>query len=494
MRKCLGVLVTVMVLISVAAGAALSPIYVKVGDTSAWVALDGFAKVQGTVAYQGPVSDPADPNWKGEATYSGVRLADVLASVGAVSADALVSVIATDGYAKVIPASVLSGGTAVGDAILALDRGDPTWEGAPMLVFLAPDGKLSNDDMLTTLGETYSHYFGDKPSTTGLMVKNVAYVIVNYDGGALPDLSEATTAATQPVAPDASLTVVRGESTFTYTLAEIEAFETVSASGTFTNSAGVDYTAAYVGVPMTTLIGNVPGDATILVTASDGYSMNYKAEMFLDTTAGTWILAYRENGAYMPLDPGYFRIVQVGPDTPHFQSSLSARMVEKIEVRGEYQPYTLTMSGAVTRVFQRPELEAGIGCPCHTSTITSTTKGVTATYSGLPLWRLIAYIDDDIFPAIEEGIHYNDTDFDDALLALGYNVVLTASDGYSQTVPLSVIAHNDLFIVAFKKDGAFLDASKDGAMRFVYDDSVVLPDGVSLKSVKFLASITLVKP
>ncbi|MEN6369160.1 MAG: hypothetical protein ABFD77_05620 [Thermotogota bacterium] len=502
MKKCCWALVVMMVFVSVAASAALSPIYVKVGDASAWVALDRFTKVQGTVAYQGPVSDPADPNWKGEATYSGVRLADVLASVGVVASDALVSVIAADGYAKVIPASVLAGGTAAGDVILALDRGDPTWEGAPMLVFLAPDGKFSNDDMLATLGEKYSHYFGDKPSTTGLMVKNVAYVIVNYGGGTLPDLGEAATAAAQlaptaaPSAPasDVTLTVVRGESTFTYTLAEVEAFETVSGSGTFTNSAGVDYTAAYVGVPMTALIGNVPADATILVTASDGYSMNYKADMFLDTSAGTWILAYKENGAYMPLDPGYFRIVQVGSDTPHFQSSLSARMVQKIEVQGEYQPYTLTATGVVTRVFQRAELEAGIGCPCHTSTITATTKGVTATYTGLPLWRLIAYIDDDIFPAIEEGIHYDDTDFNDALLTLGYNVVLTASDGYSQTVPLSVIAHNDKFIVAFKKDGAFLDTSKDGAMRFVYDDSVVLPAGISLKSVKFLASITLVKP
>jgi hypothetical protein len=70
---------------------------------------------------------------------------------------------------------------------------------------------------------------------------------------------------------------------------------------------------------------------------------------------------------------------------------------------------------------------------------------------------------------------------------------LTASDGYSQTVPLSLIARDDRFIVAFKKDGAFLDAAKDGAMRFLFDDSVVLPEGVSLKSVKFLASIALVK-
>ncbi len=55
----------------------------------------------------------------------------------------------------------------------------------------------------------------------------------------------------------------------------------------------------------------------------------------------------------------------------------------------------------------------------------------------------------------------------------------------------SLIARDDRFVVAFKRDGVFLDASKDGYMRFVYDDSVVLPEGVTLKSVKFLAEIDL---
>jgi hypothetical protein len=448
----------------------------------------------GTVAYEGPAMSDGAENWKSPKTYAGIPLSAILSEVGGMTSGDVLSIVAGDGYTKRLPYAAIYSETPAGTPILGLEVGSDG-EDAPTFVFLAPDERFSNADMLAALGPDYAHYFGDKPSTTGLMVKSVAYVIVNYDGGALPDLSEAAAAAAQsePVT-DVTLTVVRGETTFTYTLAEVEAFDTISASGTFTNSAGANYTAAYVGVPMATLIGNVPGDATILVTASDGYSMNYKAEMFFDTSAGTWILAYKENGAYMPLDPGYFRIVQVGSDTPHFQSSLSARMVQKIEVRGEYEPYTLTATGAVTRVFQRSELEAGIGCPCHTSTITATMKGVAATYTGLPLWRLVAYIDDGVFPATGEGIHYNDTDFDDSLLTMGYSVVLTASDGYSQTVPLSVIAHDDQFIVAFKKDGAFLDASKDGTMRFVFDDSVVLPDGVSVKSVKFLASITLVKP
>jgi hypothetical protein len=221
--------------------------------------------------------------------------------------------------------------------------------------------------------------------------------------------------------------------------------------------------------------------------------MNYPVSQLLDRSVGTWVLAYMENSGYMPLDPGYLRIVQVGEGNPHFTSSLSARMVERIEVLGEYTAYTLTVTGETARVFTRSELEAGIGCPCHTTTVTVTSKGETAIYSGLPLWRLIAYVDGGSAPAADEGIHYDNADFNDALVAEGYHMVLTASDGYSQTVPLSLIARDDRFIVAFKKNEAFFDPAKDGAMRFLFDDSVVLPEGVSLKSVKFLASIALVK-
>ena len=290
---------------------------------------------------------------------------------------------------------------------------------------------------------------------------------------------------------EALLTVMRGDDTWTYTIADLEEMDVVTGEGTFTKSTGTEYTAPYTGIPMSTLIGNVPADTTIRVTASDGYSMNYEAGMLLDGSEGTWILAYMENGEYMPLDPGYFRIVQVGDENPHFTSSLSARMVTQIEVLGTYEEYTLLVTGAVERLFARGELEAGIGCPCHTSTVTVTKKGETHTYTGLPLWRLAAYVDDDVFPAPEQGIHYDEEDFNDALAATAYAIVLTASDGYAQTVTADLIGRDDRFIIAFKMDGVFLDPESDGYMRFVYDDSVELPEDLSLKSVKFLAEITL---
>jgi hypothetical protein len=292
-------------------------------------------------------------------------------------------------------------------------------------------------------------------------------------------------------AMEPTVVVRKGDIERAYSLSEIEALETVTGLGTYIQQTGTEYTAAYTGVPLSTLIGNVPGETTVRVTASDGYSMNYEATMLMDRSEGIWILAYQEDGESMPPDIGPFRIVQVGEDNPHFTSSLSARMVERIEILGIYEPYTLVLRGAVTRAFSRDELEAGIGCPCHTATITVTSEGKTHIYTGLPLWRLVAYADDDRFPDPEKGIHYNDEDFNSTLVEEGYTITLLAEDAYSQILDSTWIAHDDQFIVAFKQDGVFLDPETDGYMLFVYDDAVELPGGARLKRVKLLSEIIL---
>ena len=473
-------------------GAAVSAITVLVqdGDAVEEILLDIVGdRVSGSVAYQGPVTGE-DENWKADHEYGGIPLSSLLGELGP---EDTVAVIAGDGWHKILPAAVIAGETPAGTPILALSRdgesGDD-WDSAPVLIFLPDDERFSNDDMLASVGAERAHYFGDAPSTTGMMVKGVSYLIVNYDGGPLPQPEEKTAGTDEPV-DGISIMVVRGDETTVFDMAGIEALDTLNAEGTFTTSSGADYGATYTGVPMATLIGNVPADATVRVTASDGYSMNYEAGMFLDRTEGTWVLAYKENGLYMPNDPGYFRIVQIGENNPHFTSSLSAKMVERIEILGAYEAYSLAVSGAVTRIFERGELEAGIGCPCHTAEVSVTSKGVTSVYSGLPLWRLIAYVDDDVFPAADEGIHYNDEDFNDELAAGDYAITLVASDGYEQTVLSSWMARSDLFIVAFKKDGVFLDASSNGFMRFVFDDSVELPEDMKLRSVKFLTEIRI---
>ena len=490
-----GVAIAIVVGLAAAAEGPWS-VLVQDGDRVEEVTLAEFTeKLVGTVSYQGPVLKEGEENWKSVHTYSGVAIRDLVEAIGGVAEDETVAVIATDGWYKVLPHEVIYEETVAGTPILAVARDEAeeeAWEDVPVLIFLPEDERFSNEDMLGALGPELSHYYGDHPSTTGFMVKNVAYLIVNYDGGELPQLvpEKIVEGSEEPVA-GVVLTVVKGGTQTHYTIADLEELDLITGPGTFTNSAGVDYAAIYTGVPLTTLVGNLPEEVTIRVTASDGYSMNYSVAMLADCSEGFWILAFKENGAYMPYDPGYLRIVQVGENSPHFASSLSARMVERIEVLGTYEEYTLLLKGAIERLFSRGELEVGIGCPCHTATITATSKGETHTYTGLPLWRLIAYVDDDVFPAPEEGIHYNDEDFNDTLAVQNYTITLSAVDGYSQSVTSSLIARDDRFIVAFKKDGVFLDPSKDGYMRFAYDDSVELPEEMRLKPVKFLNEIIL---
>jgi len=455
------------------------------------IRLADYAEVSGIVAYQGPLMDGGGENWKRTHAYAGVSILSMVEALGGLADGETLGVVAIDGWHKILPRSVVYEETSAGVAILATSIDDTAeWDDAPMLVFLPGDERFSNDDMIGSFGADRAHYFGAAPSTTGMMVKGVVYLVVNYGGEPLPLPSEPSTEkASAP--EDVLLTLVKGDATFDYTLRDLEALEVITGRGTFTNSAGVDFSATYTGVPLSTLVGNVTPDSTVRVTASDGYSMNYEAGMLLDHTEGTWILAYRENGEYMPLDPGYLRIVQVGEKNPHFTSSLSAKMVRTIEVLGIYEEYSLLLTGAVERLFARGELEAGIGCPCHTATIHATSKGETHTYTGLPLWRLIGYVDDDLFPATELGIHYNDVDFSDALAATAYSITLVASDGYTQTVASDLIARDDRFVVAFKLDGAFLDPAVDGYMRFVFDDTVELSEGSSLRSVKSLVQIRL---
>jgi len=468
------------------------------GDDATTVDLTGFASVSGAVSYQGPVMDSGDENWKALSSYTGPSLRAIVEAVGGLGDGETLSVVAGDGWSKTLPKDVVYGETDAGTAILATAKESEAdeWEDAPLLVFLPEDERFSNEDMLAAFGADFSHYFGETPSTTGMMVKNVAYLVVDYDGDfmALFEAEAAGEDAAESVGDvadvaDVLLTLVKGEETLTYTLADLRELDVITAQGTFTNSAGVDYTATYTGVPLMDLIGNVALDSTVRVTASDGYSMNYAVELLTDTSEGIWVLAFMENGDLMPFDPGPLRIVQIGEGNPHFTSALSARMVERIELLGVYESYTLTVTGAVDRTFERAELEAGVGCPCHTATVSVTSKGETHTYTGLPLWRLVAYVDDDVYPAKEEGIHYNDEDLNDSLAESGYEIELVASDGYTQTALSSWIARDDRFIVAFKMDGVFLDPESSGYMRFVYDDSVELPEDVRLKSVKFLTEI-----
>lgn len=443
-----------------------------------------WTSLVGEVRYQKTLST-GEERWTPSRAYTGIPLWPVIRALGGMDEDDLVWVIADDGYAVALPSAVVKGATPLGTPIIAYLRdgiGAPEWEGAPQLVFLAPDGEVSNEDQLSALGE-HAHFRGGRPSATGLMVKGVKWVVLNWDGdlASLPRVGEWSA--------DARLTVsIQGEE-HTYTLAELEeTFASVTYPGTYVTSVGSVVTHRYTGVPVTDLIGAWPPDTQIELVAADDYRMRYRYGE-LEDQEGVWILAFKCDGAYMPFDPGYFRMVKVGPTAPQFEGALSARMVVRIEVQGEYRDYSLRLSGTVQRTFSRRELEAGVGCPCHASTVTVTRKGEAHAYTGLPLWRLLAYVDDERYPAPEKGIHYDDADFDFAAARRGYTIVIVAQDGYVQRIPSTYVAGDDRYIIALKRDGRFLEPEEGGPLMFVWDDSAPVPEG--LRRVKWVTEIRL---
>ena len=163
------------------------------GDRSVDAELTERPPVAGRVAYEGPALVGGEENWKEAHDYRGVELAGVLDEAIGLDGVETVTAVALDGWHKTLPRSVLDGATAAGTVILALavDREPPAdWDDAPMLVFLPGDERFGVLDMLDALGPEHAHSFGDVPSATGTMVKGVAFLVVNYEGGPLPTLAD----------------------------------------------------------------------------------------------------------------------------------------------------------------------------------------------------------------------------------------------------------------------------------------------------------------
>ncbi len=310
----------------------------------------------------------------------------------------------------------------------------------------------------------------------------VRWLVLNWQGERLPEVG---------VWPErASLTLATPAGERTFSLAELETtFVALTYPGTYTRSSGERVTSFWTGIPLWDLLGNWPADAEIEVVAADGYRMRYRYGSLQDGE-GLWLLAFKQDGKYLPFNPGYFRLVKAGPGNPSFTAAASARMVVRLEVRGPYQPYSLRLVGAREQVFSRWDLETGIACPCRARTVFATHRGETRAYTGLPLWRLLAYVDDEVAPQ-GPGIRFDDAAFNRVLAQAGYIVEIRAADGFFQVIPSTFLAGEDRFILALKVDGRFLSEAEGGPLLFVWDDGVSAPPG--LKRVKGVTEI-LIQP
>jgi hypothetical protein len=163
------------------------------GDRTIDAELTDYPVTRGQVAYEGPRLTESEENWKAAHDYRGVALGEIVDRTVGLDDVGTVTLVALDGWHKTVSRAVLGGTTPAGTVILAISvDGEPAeeWDDAPMLVFLPEDGRFSNDDMLSAFGPDLSHDFGDTPSTTGMMVKGVVFLVIDYDGGPLPTLTD----------------------------------------------------------------------------------------------------------------------------------------------------------------------------------------------------------------------------------------------------------------------------------------------------------------
>jgi hypothetical protein len=118
-------------------------------------------------------------------------------------------------------------------------------------------------------------------------------------------------------------------------------------------------------------------------------------------------------------------------------SGLSVKWVSDIIIYSSEEPpagWSLTLTGADTYKMTQAEFEDG--AQCHLATWTD---GATI-WKGIPLWRLVGYVDDDV--------QHGAGAFNDGFAAAGYDIKIIASDGYSRTFASAAVAQNDNMIVA----------------------------------------------
>jgi hypothetical protein len=169
------------------------------------------------------------------------------------------------------------------------------------------------------LGFPWEEEFSQGPTLFGrdFAIPGVRWLFVDWQGETLPEVGKWP--------EEARLTLATPEGERTFTLSELEQrFVALTYPGSYVTSSGRVVSSVYTGFLLSDLLGNWPEDAELEVVAADGYRMRYRYGSLSDSE-GTWILAFKQDGKYMPFNPGYFRMVKVGPGNPRFQSSASGK-------------------------------------------------------------------------------------------------------------------------------------------------------------------------
>jgi len=273
----------------------------------------------------------------------------------------------------------------------------------------------------------------------------------------------------------------------------------ITGKGGFTTSAGTYFENIYGGIRFADFLQSfisLGDDNTVTLIAKDGYSMSYEFSELKNIDDGIWILAFEMDGEYMADDPGPFRGVKVASDSssrvPNIEGHSSPKMVKRVEISAEaFRDFSLLVKGRMESTLDRATIQAGINCTAHKTAVSYFNKktGELESYTGIPLFALLAYGDDSSF-APHKQTAKDVLAYDKAAALAGYQVKISAADGYSVTLDSrEVDGNNDVIIAMYQGEDELSDV--DWPLKLVWDERAeVVPTGI--KAVRNVVSIELI--
>jgi PKD repeat protein len=155
-----------------------------------------------------------------------------------------------------------------------------------------------------------------------------------------------------------------------------------------------------------------------------------------------YIVANKMNG--LPLTGSSAPIRLVGPATTSGKQRVGN--ITKISLIGLPDQYPagdwqLALNGKISDAIPQGEFEDWASH--HSATYTDISGNV---YTGMPLWRIMGWVDD--------RIPHGPNGFNDAAATAGYKVIIKAGDGYAKEFTSQQIGKNDNFIIANTMNGA----------------------------------------
>jgi DMSO/TMAO reductase YedYZ molybdopterin-dependent catalytic subunit len=262
--------------------------------------------------------------------------------------------------------------------------------------------------------------------------------------------------------------IVAGEETWSLRLegymnedVDPASFESCAAPGCHGVSWTDDQNRVWEGIPLWMLVGRVDDDNShskeaqafndamadagyeVQVIAADDYSQTFTSDEIKRNN--DFIISYRRDGDPLPENQWPLRLV--GPNLTKGQMVGQVTTIKVIlpENTGSLEPeWTLCLKGAQNEDITDSYFAAAFA-DCHSASWTDDEGRV---WEGIPLWLFVGRVDDDFKHNPNETGAFNDD-----LADTGYDVVVTAADGYSKTFTSAEVKRNDNMIISFIRDG-----------------------------------------